>query len=305
METTKTHKSSVMRVHGEDDGSPKVTVLIPSLDGHRDGMVPRLVQQLKNQTFNDMEILVIKGVRPNGKARNEGARKARGEILISIDDDVSLGNGRVIENLVRCLESDGSIGLLGISKLIPEDSTWFQRRIAKEIPRSTSPIYDRLTEGDLVDHTCIAIRKDLYFDIGMENEKIIRGTDPDLRHRLRAAGYRIAISPDTWGYHPVPARFGKIMKMFFQNGMGSAWVRKHHPGYAIHDSENHRKPFRAKTTLMYRLGYSISNLMQCIMCGHFIYASARVVYALGYIYGTMTGKSGDAEFDREYMTRTA
>ena len=304
METAKTHKSSVVRVHGEDKGSPKVTVLIPSLDGHRNGMVPRLVQQLKDQTFEDMEVLIIKGVRPNGKARNEGARQARGEILISIDDDVSLGHGRVIENLVRYLESDGTIGLLGISKLIPEDSTWIQRRIAKEIPRTTSPIYDSLTEGDLIDHTCIAIRRDLYFKVGMENEKIIRGTDPDLRHRLRKAGYRIAICPDSWGYHPVPGRFGKIMRMFFQNGMGSAWVRKHYPEFAIHDSEDHRKPFRAKTTLLYRLGYSISSFVKCILRGHFIYALARVVYAFGYIYGTMTGKSGDAEFDREQMTQT-
>ncbi|MCX5835243.1 MAG: glycosyltransferase [Deltaproteobacteria bacterium] len=305
MEPAETHNPAVIRVHGMDDGSPKVTVLIPSLDGYRGGQVPYLIRQLKDQSFKDLEILIIKGVRPNGKARNVGAREARGKILISIDDDVTLGHEHVVENLVRYLESDGTIGLLGISKLIPEDSTRLQRRIAKEIPRSISPIYERLAEGDLVDHTCIAIRRDLYFEVGMENEKIIRGTDPDLRHRLRKAGYRIAICPDSWGYHPVPGRFGKIMRMFFQNGMGSAWVRKHYPEFAIHDSEDHRKPFRVKTTLLYRLGYSISSILKCMLRGHFIYAVARVVYAFGYIYGTMTGKSGDADFDREQMTQTA
>jgi len=162
MERADIDNSAVYRVHGEEDRVPKVTVLIPSLDGYRNGNVPFLINQIENQSFKDLEVIVIKGMRPNGRARNEGAIRARGEFLISIDDDVTLGHDRVIENLIRCLESDQSLGLLGISKLIPENSSWFQRRTAKEIPRSVSPIYDRLTEGDLVDHVCHAIRKDLF-----------------------------------------------------------------------------------------------------------------------------------------------
>jgi GT2 family glycosyltransferase len=298
-------RSPVVRVHDSETATPRVTVLIPSLDGHRNGLVPRLVDQLRRQSFQDMEILVIRGVRPNGRARNEGARKARGEILISIDDDVTLGHDRIIENLVRFLDADRSIGLLGISKLIPEDSTWFQKRIASEIPRSTSPVYSALTEGDLVDHTCIAMRRDLYFEIGMENEQIIRGTDPDLRHRLRRAGYRIAICPDSWGYHPVPAQFGKLMRLFFHNGMGSAWVKRRYPELAFHDSEGHTKPFRERTTLGYRIGQSVQNLMQCMLRGHWIYAAARASYAFGYLYGSMTGKSGDTEFDKGQKQKAA
>lgn len=288
---------AVVSVHGKEARAPKVTVLIPSLDGHRGGLVPRLVDQLRSQTLSDMEILVVRGVRPNGRARNVGARQARGDILISIDDDVNLGHDRIIEKLVNVLEADRSIGLLGISKLIPEDSTWFQKKVAKEIPRSTSPIVNVVTEGDLVDHTCIAIRKTLYFEIGMENEQIIRGTDPDLRHRLRKAGYRIAICPGCWGYHPVPARFGKLLSLFFHNGMGSAWVRRNYPELALHDSEDHTSPFRSRTTLGYRVGQSICDLMRCILRGHWLYAAARGSYALGYLYGSSTGRSGDAEFD--------
>lgn len=298
-------QTAVVRAHGREDRAPKVTVLIPSLDGHRGGQVPRLVDQLKGQTFRDMEILVIRGVRPNGRARNVGARQARGEILISIDDDVTLGHDRIVENLVRFLEEDSTIGLLGISKLIPGDSTRFQKRVAEEIPRAVSPVYDRLTEGDLVDHTCIAIRKALYFDIGMENEQIVRGTDPDLRHRLRTAGYRIAICPGSWGYHPVPGRMGTLLKMFFHGGMGSAWVRRYHPELAFRDSEDHTAPFRARTTLGYRIGRSIRDLGRRILRGHMIYAAASASYALGYLYGSMTGKSGDDEFDRERMRQAA
>ncbi|HRT60933.1 MAG TPA: glycosyltransferase [Syntrophales bacterium] len=303
MDRAETHSSAVYRVHGEEARVPKVTVLVPSLDGYRGGNVPFLINQLKNQTFKDLEVVVVRGVRPNGRARNEGARMARGEFLVSIDDDVTLGHDRVIENLVRCLESDQSLGLLGISKLIPENSSWFQRRIAIEIPRSVSPVYDRLTDGDLVDHVCHAIRRDLFFRIGMENENIVRGTDPDLRYRLKKAGYRVAICPDSWGYHPVPRTFSKLLRMSFYSGMGSAWVQRHYPEYAIHDSEEHTAVFQEKTTLPYRMRYSVVRLVKCLMKGHFFYAAARISYAMGYLYSLWTGKSGDAWFDRKQLSR--
>lgn len=278
---------------------PEVSVIIPSLDGYRDGNVPRLVKQIKDQTFKNTEIIIIKGVRPNGKARNKGVEKAKGQILICIDDDVTIGHNRVIQNLVKCLKSDKNIGLLGISKLIPDDSNWFQRRCAKEIPRSTSPIYDELAEGDLVDHMCIAIWKDLYFQVGMENENLIRGTDPDLRHRVRISGYKIAIAPESWGYHPMPKNLRKLLTMFFRNGMGSFWVQRYYPDFAIHDSKDHTTAFKAQTPLQYRVLASLLNLLKCIVRCHFFYFAARTSYAMGFAYGVFSGKSGDPWFDRD------
>jgi len=283
----------------ENMKAPKVSIIIPSLDGYRDGNVPRLISQLKNQPFKNLEIIIVKGVRPNGKARNVGARKAKGEILISIDDDVTIGHDEVIENLVRNLESDETIGLLGISKFVPKDSNWFQRRCAKEIPRSTSPVYDELTEGDLVDHMCIAIWKDLYFKVGKENENLIRGTDPDLRYRIRQAGYKVAIAPNSWAYHPLPKTLGKLLKMFFQNGMGSSWVQRHYPELAFRDSENHTTPFRPRNSLPFRIISSLLILLKCIVRGHLFYFFSRVIYAMGFVYGVLSGKSGDPWFDSD------
>lgn len=280
--------------------APEVSVIIPSLDGYRDGNVPRLVNQIKEQTFKDTEIIIIKGVRPNGKARNIGAEKAKGQILICIDDDVTIGHNHIIENLVKYIKSDKNIGLLGISKLIPDDSNWFQRRCAKEIPRSTSPIYDQLTEGDLVDHTCIAIRKDLYFELGMENENLIRGTDPDLRHRLRSSGYKIAIIPNAWGYHPMPNNLRKLLTMFFRNGMGSFWVQKHYPELALNDSDDHATPFKEQTSLPYRTRSSLLNMFKDFFRCHWIYFAARASYSLGFVYAIFSGKSGDPWYDREW-----
>ena len=57
--------------------SPKieVSVVIPSADGRRDGNVPRLLDNLKSQSFRNMEVIVIVGVSPQGKAINDNASK--------------------------------------------------------------------------------------------------------------------------------------------------------------------------------------------------------------------------------------
>jgi glycosyltransferase involved in cell wall biosynthesis len=277
--------------------SPKISIIIPSLDGNRDGNVPILISQLKSQTYKNIEIIVVKGVRPNGKARNVGARRAEGDILISIDDDVTLGHDKIIENIVSHLESNKNYGLLGISKRIPDDSNWFQRRCSKEIPRSTLPIYDELTEGDLVDHTCIAIRRDIYFKVGMENENLIRGTDPDLRHRIRQAGYKIAVIPASWGYHPMPKTFYKLLKTFFKNGMGSCWVQRCFPALAFNDSDTHTSLFQAQTGLSHRILYSALQLLLLLYKGNIIYLLARISYGFGFLYGAISKKSGDPWYD--------
>jgi glycosyltransferase involved in cell wall biosynthesis len=278
--------------------TPLVSVIIPSVDGVRGGNVARLMDQLREQSFKDLEIVLVKNVRPNGKARNEGARRAKGKILVCIDDDVTLGNTRVIENLVTALSSEARIGLLGISKRIPDDSNGFQRKCARQIPRSTSPIYAQLTEGDLVDHMCLAVRRDLFFAVGMENEELIRGTDPDLRHRVRRAGYRIAIVPNSWGYHPMPATPVKLLQTFFRNGMGSAWVQRRYPHLAFHDAEDHTTPFRARTPRGHRLARFFLDQARCLASGHFFYFVARIGYAAGFLYGVLSRKSGDARLDR-------
>jgi hypothetical protein len=279
---------------------PEVSVIIPSLDGVRGGNVARLMRQLQAQTCKDLEVILVTNVRPNGKARNEGARRARGRFLICIDDDVTLGHDRVIANLVATLKSDERIGLAGISKRLPEGSSWFQRRCAREIPRSTSPVYPELTDGDLVDHMCLAIRRNLFFAIGMENESLVRGTDPDLRHRVRRAGLRIAIAPNSWGYHPMPGTLTGMLRMFFRNGMGSCWVQRHFPELAFHDAEDHTTPFRARTSRGCRIAGFAWGQLGNLARGRVFYFTARLGYAAGFLYGAMSRKSGDPWYDRHH-----
>ena len=61
--------------------TPQVSIVIPSLDGVRGGNVDRLVGQLKEQTFDSIEIILSIGESPNGHARNVGVVLARGRVV--------------------------------------------------------------------------------------------------------------------------------------------------------------------------------------------------------------------------------
>lgn len=208
--------------------SPEVSIIIPSLDGYRDGNVEKLFLDLKEQTFKDFEIKLVKGIRPNGKARNAGAKEAKGRILIFIDDDIRLGHHKVLENLLKPLETDTKIAMTGASVKIYENSRYFQKEYAK-IRNFNSPVKDTFDYRGRVGHACLAIKKSVFEEIGREGEDLITGTDVDLNLRIKAKGYKVAVVPNTWVYHLMPKSIIKFIKESFGCGIGSAYAAKIRP----------------------------------------------------------------------------
>lgn len=263
--------------------NPKVSVIIPSLDGYRKGNVQKLLEDIRNQTIKDLEIRIVKGVVPGGKARNEGVKLAKGKFLVFIDDDVRLGNECVIENLIKVLEDNDNIGLVGASQLIPEDSNWFQRQAAKQIPRSLFPITAEDKETDMVTHMCMATRKDFFLGIGGENEYLISGIDPDLRYRVRKAGKKIVVIANTWAYHPLPNNLLSLLKLSFIKGRDSAWVWHHHPEFLYEVDKGNNQVFIYKRPLYYRIFRAIGVCAYNLFSFKWIYLISRVAYSLGWL----------------------
>src|SRR5438552_18185978 len=111
--------------------TPKVSIIIPSLTGE----VSRPMRGIEQQTFRDYEVDIVQGVSPAGRARNLGAQRARGDILLFIDDDASLGHKDVLQKIVDPLESDAQIAVVGVSQQVPIEATWFQCAVASQLPR--------------------------------------------------------------------------------------------------------------------------------------------------------------------------
>ncbi|RKY29949.1 MAG: hypothetical protein DRP67_05565 [Candidatus Omnitrophota bacterium] len=204
----------------------KVSVIIPSLDGYRDGKVPQLLKMLKKQRFKEMEVILIKGISPQGKAINIGAEKAKGEILVIMDDDSLPADEFVIERLISPFEKDPKIGMTGASIRPSPDSSLLQKLISREFPRFSMPVVSKIVESDFPCHGCCAIPKRIFFEIGKEDEELKRGLDPDLRERIRKKGYKIVLAPECVVYHPPPESLSKFLRMMYRNGVGSGFAQK-------------------------------------------------------------------------------
>jgi GT2 family glycosyltransferase len=273
---------------------PRVSVIIPSRDGHRGGCVPRLLESVARQTYSDYEVRLVIGVFPQGKAINQGVAETAGEILLILDDDSWLANTGVFQRLVDALDSDSRIGMAGASIVPPPDATAFQRRAGRQFPRFNTPEVEVITDSDLACHGCCAIPRAIFTAIGGEREDLIRGLDPDLRVRLRAAGCRVVLVPGASIHHPLPGGWKNLLRMFFRNGRGSAYAQRFHPEtvYETHERLSGHN-FQPRRPVVYRVLRFPLRLLRALLLGQFLRFAAYASYACGYAHGWVTAKKGD------------
>lgn len=268
--------------------SPCVSVIIPSFDGYRGGSLARLVESLKEQSFKDIEVIVVKGVSPQGRAINLGVRMSKSDILLIMDDDSRMDNPDVIKNMVSALSKDKTIGMAGASILVPPDANWLQKRAGREFPRFGMRVVDTITESDMACHGCCAIPKKVFEEVGGERESILRGLDPDLRFRMRKLGYKTVLVANTWVYHPLPGTLGSLIKAFFRNGMGSAYCFKYQPEL-IYDTDEtlELKSFKAKIPFIFRLFRFPLRLLKALIEFKFLRVLGYCIYAIGFFFGIL------------------
>ena len=261
-----------------------MSIIIPSADGRRGGNLDLLRREFETQTLLPKEVHVIRGVSPSGLARNTGARKASGDVLIFLDDDVRLGHERVLEGMVALLE-DPRVGMVGAAQLLPPGSSVFQRVAAGQIPRSSSAVVSVVTDSDMVTTACCAMRRSLFWGMGGFNERIPRGVDPEMRHRVRSRGLRIVVAPNAWFYHPMPASLRALCKMSFRNGQQSAGAHWRMPGAALENPDGHVTGFVTRRSRLYRAGRHAGRFALRIVTMRWIGVAAQVSYLAGYLWG--------------------
>lgn len=218
---------------------PRVAVVIPSLRGE----AAALEAEARAQSRPPDAIVVVAGVRPNGRARNEGVRRTDAEILVFVDDDARLGDATVIERLVRPLIEDATIGVTGTAKLLPPDAPAFQRRVAREVPRIEHAVVEEPLESNPplagpglseITTTCAALRREVWARAGGFDETLVRSVDPEFFRRVRRLGLRFVLVPRAWVWHPAPATFRALMRKQFLYGVGHAQeVKAGGPGAAF------------------------------------------------------------------------
>ncbi|MCW5849090.1 MAG: glycosyltransferase [Anaerolineae bacterium] len=275
---------------------PRVAVVIPSLDGQVDA----LRASIARQTLQPAEVEVAVNIRPNGKARNVGVARTTAELLVFVDDDAVLGGDNTLANLVAPLLADPTIGITGASKLIPPHADWFQRWVAREVPRiehavvsqplETNPPLDRHGYIEITT-TCCAMRRAVFEEAGGFSNDLIRGVDTEFFYRVRRLGYRFILVPRTWVYHPAPRTLAGLLRKHFLYGVGHAQEVQRDPTRAA--GRNLRTPLHALAYGLFRTAILIPNVFLPYSFAapswrpgfKPLKALTSYVGALGYIYG--------------------
>ncbi len=269
-----------------------MSVIIPSLyfDQRKDN-IEKLIKDIESQTFKEIEVIFVVGDNRQGRAINTGAKAARGEVLVTMDDDTKLGNNEVIKNLYTALKTHNDYGLVGAACEIPTNCSIFEKLAYKQIPRRFFPTQEKDIESDMVQHPCLAITKELFFKIGGEDEDLIRGLDPVLRYKVRKSGYKVVIVKNTWVYHLIPTTVFGLFKMYFRNGKGSAFAKKFFPDRIYDVDTGYNEGYIPKHTIfILRIFRSIINVItnciefKCINLG--ILLSYYIGFAIEYLLGT-------------------
>jgi glycosyltransferase involved in cell wall biosynthesis len=238
-----------------------VALVIPSLDGQ----AAALLASIATQTYQPAEVVVVAGVRPNGRARNQGVAQTVAPILVFVDDDAVLGHPELIERLVAAL-ADRSVGIVGASKLLPPDAPAFQHRVAREIPRIEHAIVAADVECNPdpphfyseVTTTCCAMRREVFEQVGGFDATLVRGVDTEFFVRVRQQGYRFLLVANTWAYHPAPSSFVALLRKQFWYGAGHSQEVRRDPQRAR--GRFFHTPLHALAYLLFRTAILVPNI---------------------------------------------
>ncbi len=273
-----------------------VSIIIPCKD-EKDN-IDDLVKDICNQKVSfDTEVIKVTSISPPGKARNTGARKAKGNVLVFVDCDIRLGKELFLQNLVNCLVQDKSVGAVCASLCVPPKSSKFQIRYAREIPLSKSPIVDKATDVFSASSACFAIYKDMFSKIGGFNEDITRGEDSVISYELRRAGHRVVLAPRTWCYHPQPGNIIELIVTNIRNGLGVSFADTFYPHLNLDIHPKGILYFSEKKTISERISRFVLAGIDAIPKRQVLLLLSKLFYALGYCYGVF--KYRISRYDKE------
>lgn len=166
----------------------KVSVIIPVT---REKLAREAETSVRDQKYSRLEIVKVraKGLKP-AEARNKGAKKARGEILLFLDDDCRAQKDWLVENLKAL--ADPKIGAVG-GMIRGKSKSYFgcchdfaNFTFVQGLQRRSMPL-------------CAAsfgIRKEVFEKVGGFDEGLRIGEDVDLCLRLEGLGLKTVYEPE-------------------------------------------------------------------------------------------------------------
>lgn len=167
-------------------------------------------------------------------ARNTGARKASGEILLFTDADCVPERDWVAEMTAPFADPR----VAAVKGAYRTRQTGLIARFAQVEFEERYALLKRQSAIDFVDSYSAAFRTQAFWDVGGFDPAFPcpNNEDVDLSYRLARAGYRMVFNPRAVVYHTHPATFRAYLRVKFWRGYWRMVVYRRFPGKALRDS---------------------------------------------------------------------
>jgi len=224
-----------------------ISVLIPVYNGEK--TIGKCIESLQKQTKKPDEIIVVddgstdktkdivekhKGVKllkqdhkGPAAARNLGARKAKGDVLLFTDADC-VADKKWVSEMTKPFRNKEIIGVQGRYK------TFQNGVIPKFVQLEIEDRYDRMKKREHIDFIgsySAAYRKDAFLEAGGFNESfsMASGEDPELSFKLSRSGHKMLFRDSAIVYHEHVNSLGAYLKQKFWRAYWRVLLYRRHP----------------------------------------------------------------------------
>ncbi len=276
--------------------NPLISIIIPAYNEEK--VISDCLKSLKKQSLKNMEIVIVDdgssdkspqivktfGVtqleqnhQGPGPARNLGAKKAHGKILVFVDADMTFEKG-FIKDLVSPVINGQTIGTFSKNEMVKnQDDIWSRCwNINKNLPK------DRMLPKNYPDHAPVfrAILRSEFIKIG--------GFDTDGQYTddwslSRKLGVQSTLAPGAYYYHSNPSSLAEVWKQ-------ARWIGKN-------EFISGSMPRRLKSLILYSFPLSILlGVTKSILNSNIYFLPFKLIYDLAIFTSVLKSFTGEKKF---------
>lgn len=172
-----------------------------------DNSPPELLRQFSETTFSEVRLVENYDNPGFGRANNQAAKMATGEILFFLNPD-TLIKENIFQKIINIFEKDPRVGIVAPQLILPdlqlqpwayghEEGFWKLIKNKFEKNQLNRGQDDLPFEVDWVSGAALAIRRDVFNKIdGFDKNFFMYFEDRDLCYRVKKMGYKIIVLPE-------------------------------------------------------------------------------------------------------------